>query len=187
MVIADVAGKSVPAALLMATFQASLRTIATEGVSLQGMITRLNRYACAHSLEGRRFTTAVLAEYDAAAKTLQYVNAGHNPPVLRRASGALEFLSNGGVPLGIRMDAEYQSGRLLLQKGDVLVLHTDGVVEAFNEKGQEFGDDRWFAAVRCLPDRPAQEMVQYLMQRVDEHVAATPQSDDITCLVFRMK
>jgi len=85
LVMADVAGKSVPAALLMATLQASLRTIASEGVPLTQLATRLNHYACAHSLGGQRFTTAVLAEYDPATRKLAYVNAGHNSP-LRKSS-----------------------------------------------------------------------------------------------------
>src|SRR5689334_20960921 len=86
LVIADVAGKSVPAALLMATFQASLHTVAREGTTLQKLVARLNRYACAHSLDGRRFTTAVIGEYDPATRELTYVNAGHNAPVIRRSN-----------------------------------------------------------------------------------------------------
>src|SRR5213592_2740786 len=104
VVIADVAGKSVPAALLMATLQASLRTIAGEGVPVAELATRLNRYAAAYSLDGRRFTTAVLCEYEPATRRLTYVNAGHNAPILRRANGALEKLEIGGLPLGIRSE-----------------------------------------------------------------------------------
>src|SRR6202011_3391313 len=85
VVIADVAGKSVPAALLMATLQASLRTIAPENAPLADLVARLNRYACAHSLNGLRFTTAVLSEYNPTSRRLVYVNAGHNAPILRRA------------------------------------------------------------------------------------------------------
>src|SRR5216684_8868569 len=92
VVIADVAGKSVPAALLMATLQASLRTIAPENAPLADLVARLNRYACAHSLNGLRFTTAVLGEYHPASRRLTYVNAGHNAPILRRANGAIETL-----------------------------------------------------------------------------------------------
>src|SRR6267154_185012 len=84
LLIADVAGKSVPAALLMATFQASLHTVARNGVPLSELVFRLNRYACAHSLDGMRFTTAVLAEFDPKTRRLDYINAGHNAPVVRR-------------------------------------------------------------------------------------------------------
>ena len=90
VVIADVAGKSVPAALIMATLQASLRTIAGENAALSDLVARLNRYACAHSLNGLRFTTAVLSEYNPVSRNLTYVNAGHNAPILRRANGTLE-------------------------------------------------------------------------------------------------
>ncbi|HKW61782.1 MAG TPA: PP2C family protein-serine/threonine phosphatase [Candidatus Acidoferrum sp.] len=187
VVIADVAGKSVPAALLMATLQASLRTIAGEGVPLAELVMRLNRYASAYSLDGRRFTTAVLCDYDPAGRRLTYVNAGHNAPILRRANGEFETLEVGGLPLGIKQGAEYQTATLELRPGDALIFFTDGVVEAFNESGEEFGNSRWQGAIRNLPDWNAQETLQFLMKGVDEFVGATRQSDDITCLVFRSK
>jgi len=187
VVIADVAGKSVPAALLMATLQASLRTIAGEGVSVAELVTRLNRYASAHSLDGRRFTTAVLCEYEPASRRLKYVNAGHNAPILRRANGSFETLEVGGLPLGIKIGAEYETATVELRPGDALIFFTDGVVEAFNESGEEFGNSRWQGAIRSLPDWNAQDTLQFLMKRVDEFVGATRQSDDITCLVFRSK
>jgi sigma-B regulation protein RsbU (phosphoserine phosphatase) len=185
LVIADVAGKSIPAALLMATLQASLRTIAGEGAPLGELVVRLNRYASAHSLDGRRFTTAVLSEYDAATRHLVYVNAGHNPPILRHANGALEKLEVGGLPLGIETGAVYDTAAVDLRPGDALIFYTDGVVEAFDEKGELFGDERWLDAIRALPEWNAQESLQFLMKRVDDFVGFTRQSDDITCLVFR--
>jgi len=187
LVIADVAGKSIPAALLMATLQASLRTIAGEGAPLGELVVRLNRYASAHSLEGRRFTTAVLAEYDPATRHLVYVNAGHNPPILRHANGALEKLEVGGLPLGIDTGAVYDTAAVDLRPGDALIFYTDGVVEAFDEKGDPFGDERWLDVIRALPEWNAQESLQFLMKRVDDFVGLTRQSDDITCLVFRTK
>jgi len=187
LVIADVAGKSVPAALLMATLQASLRTVAGEDAPLADLVARLNRYASAHSLDGLRFTTAILSQYDPSTRRLIYVNAGHNAPVLRRADATLEKLEVGGLPLGIHSTATYETATIDLRPGDVLILYTDGVVEAFNQAGEEFGNQRWFAAIRALPAGSAQESLQYLMKRVDEFVGATRQSDDITCLVFRCR
>jgi len=187
LVIADVAGKSIPAALLMATLQASLRTIAGEGASLADLAMRLNRYACAHSLDGRRFTTAVLAEYEPATRRLSYVNAGHNAPILRRANGDMEKLDVGGVPLGIQSAAEYETSAKELQPGDALIFFTDGVVEAFDENGIEFGNERWLGAIRALPEVTAQESLHFLMTRVDAFVGVTRQSDDITCMIFRAK
>src|SRR5467141_1609977 len=187
VVIADVAGKSVPAALIMATLQASLRTIAGENAALSDLVARLNRYACAHSLNGLRFTTAVLSEYNPVSRNLTYVNAGHNAPILRRTNGTLETLEVGGLPLGIESGEKYETASLELKAGDALIFFTDGVVEAFNESGEEFGNERWLGAIRNLPDWDAQQTLQFLMKRVDEFVGATRQSDDITCLVFRSR
>jgi phosphoserine phosphatase RsbU/P len=187
LVIADVAGKSVPAALLMATFQASLHTVARNGVPLEELVVRLNRYACAHSFGGMRFTTALLGEYDPATRRLEYINAGHNAPVVRRAGPncVIERLDASGVPFGISLNATYEVGTIQLGPQDALILFTDGVVEAFNEKGEEFTDARWVAAIRNLPDWDAQRSLQFLLQRVDEFVGVTRQFDDITCLVLR--
>lgn len=187
LVIADVAGKSVPAALLMATLQASLRTIAGEHVPLADLVARLNRYASAHSLNGLRFTTAVLGEYNPVSRRLTYVNAGHNAPILRRANGSFEILDVGGLPLGIQSDEVYETATLELKPGDALIFFTDGVVEAFNAAGEEFGNERWLSAIRNLPEWDAQQSLQFLMKRVDEFVGATRQSDDITCLIFRSR
>jgi len=187
VVIADVVGKSIPAALLMATLQASLRTIAGEDAPLADLVKRLNRYSSAHSLDGQRFTTAVLGEYNPLSRRLTYVNAGHNAPILRRAGGDIETLRVGGLPLGIEPDASYETASIELNAGDTLIFFTDGVVEAFNQAGEEFGNERWLGAIRNLPDWKAQETLQYLMKRVDEFVGATRQSDDITCFVFRSR
>jgi phosphoserine phosphatase RsbU/P len=187
LVMADVAGKSVPAALLMATLQASLHTLASEGLPLTQLAERLNHYACAHSLEGRRFTTGVIGEYDPSTRRLVYVNAGHNSPVVRRANGGIERLESGGLPFGILREAAFVAATVDLQPGDTLVLFTDGVVEAFNSAGEEFTDARWLRLIRDLPNLPAQATMQYLMQQVGQFVGATRQSDDITCLVLRCK
>src|SRR5258707_9898044 len=138
LVMADVAGKRAPAALLMATVQPSLRTIASEGLPLSELAIRLNHYACAHSLGGQRFTTAVLAEYDPATRRLAYVNAGHNSPVIRRANASTERLESAALPLGITPEATFPSAEVTLHPGDTLVLFTDRVVEPFNAASEEF-------------------------------------------------
>ena len=161
LVMADVAGKSVPAALLMATLQASLHTIASEHFSLVELATRLNRYASAHSLDGRRFTTAVIAEYYPAIRRLVYVNAGHNAPIIRRADGAIERLESGSVPFGITSEAVFTACEVSLNSGDTLVLFTDGVVEAFNSKLEEFSDPRWVGVVRALPALSAKDSCNF--------------------------
>jgi phosphoserine phosphatase RsbU/P len=187
LVMADVAGKSVPAALLMATLQASLRTIASEGPPLSQLAERLNHYACEHSLGGQRFTTAVIAEFDPAARQLSYVNAGHNSPVLRRANGAIERLESSSLPLGIEGSARFPATQIDLQPNDTLILFTDGVVEAFNAANEEFSDPRWINVIGSLPRLSAQATLRTLMKSVEDFVGATRQSDDITCLVLQVK
>ena len=117
LAVADVAGKSIPAAMLMATFQASLKTLSTAQVALPDLAANMNRYACSNSQGGLRFTTAFLAEYDTAHRTVHYINAGHNNPILRRASGQIERLDVGGLPFGIMPEATYQAATVTLAPG----------------------------------------------------------------------
>ena len=187
VVIADVAGKSVPAALLMATLQASLRTLASEGMPLPQLAERLNRYACAHSLGGQRFTTAIIALYDTASRRLEYVNAGHNAAVLRHANGGIERLESSSLPFGITPEATFLSSSVVLAQADTLILFTDGVIEAFNSSGEEFSDFRWTNVIHTLPKLPARETLQLLMKNVEQFVGATRQSDDITCVVLQIE
>ena len=185
--MADVAGKSIPAALLMATIQASLKTLAATPSSLADLASRMNRYACSNSQDGRRFTTAFLAEYDPATRTLTYVNAGHNPPIVRRQSGALERLEEGGIPLGILEKAPYTAGAVTLQSGDWLVVFTDGVVEAENINGDEYGEERLMFMVHTGAKLTPGQLLQSLTADLDRFVAGAPQHDDITCMLVKVQ
>ncbi len=193
LTVADVAGKSLPAALLMATFQASLHTLSAQTTSLVELTEGLNRYACEHSRGGQRFTTAFLAEYAPSTGALTYINAGHNAPMLLRASsvdgaagvGKLERLDVGGLPLGIVPLAPYASGSVSLDPGDTLFIFTDGLVEAVNAGGQEYGDERLIAAVTGNRQRKAPDMLNGIVRALDIFVGTTPQHDDITCLIVR--
>src|SRR5205085_3868935 len=122
LAVADVAGKSIPAAMLMATFQASLKTLSTAQVALPELAANMNRYACTNSQGGLRFTTAFLAEYDAVQRTLDYINAGHNNPILLRANGSIERLDIGGLPFGILPEVKYEDATIALAPGDWLVI-----------------------------------------------------------------
>ena len=190
LVVGDVAGKSVPAALLMATFQASLRALALSPGPVTELIRGLNTYACEHSQSGRRFTTAFLAELDLATRQLTYVNAGHNEPMLLRAQagpgarGDLERLGQGGLPLGIMQNARYESGEVALKQGDRLVIFTDGVVEAENEAAAEFEEGRLLAALQLERGGSAADALNRLMTSIDTFVGQAPQHDDITCLIL---
>jgi hypothetical protein len=186
IVVADVAGKSIPAALLTATLQASLRTLAALPGTLPELVGRVNCYACEQSLLGRRFTTAFLAELEPATGELTYVNAGHNWPVLRHATGAIERLEAGGLPLGINSAISYQFGSATLAAGDLLLIFTDGLVEAEGVGEREYGEERMLQVVQTLHSGSAKEALERIMSSVDAFVGLTRQHDDITCLVLRM-
>jgi phosphoserine phosphatase RsbU/P len=185
VVVADVAGKSVPAALLMATFQASLHATASHAAPLSALVPSLNRIACERSVSGSRFTTAFFAEIDLDTWRLVYINAGHNMPILRRASGSNERLDLGGVPLGIFADAQYEAGSTTLEAGDNLIIFTDGVVEAEDEDGEDYGEARLLPQVEKVRDARAAESLKRLMASVDAFVGEARQHDDITCLILR--
>jgi len=185
LVVADVAGKSVPAAILMATFQASIHSLAARPGSLDGLARDLNHYACDHSLSGMRFTTAFLAEYDPSSRRLGYINAGHNAPFLRRASGVMERLSEGGVPFGIDASADYHSQAVEIGPGDLLVIFTDGLPEAVNTADVEYGEERIEQRVATLVHESAALVLSVLMSDVDAYVGPARQHDDITCMAVR--
>jgi sigma-B regulation protein RsbU (phosphoserine phosphatase) len=184
--VADVVGKSVPAALLMATLQASLRTLSTTPSSLLEIVASLNQYACTNSQSGLRFTTAFLAEFDPTTRTLTYINAGHNNPILRHSSGTVERLVDGGVPLGIRAEAPYKSGSVTLQADDWLVIFTDGLVEALNDRGEDYGEPRLLDVLRAGAGSSPDELLRRMLGEVDAFVGATPQHDDITCMLVKI-
>jgi phosphoserine phosphatase RsbU/P len=183
--VADVAGKSIPAAMLMATFQASLKTLSTAQVPLEELVSNMNRYACTNSQGGLRFTTAFLSEYDAATRTLNYINAGHNNPILRRANGSIERLDVGGLPIGIQPEAKYESAIVTLAPADWLVVFTDGLVEAENARQEEYGEARLLSAIAAAAAVTPAEMLKRLMAEVDLFVGNTPQHDDVTCLLIK--
>jgi serine phosphatase RsbU (regulator of sigma subunit) len=185
LAVADVAGKSIPAAMLMATFQASLKTLSTAHVALPELAANMNRYACGNSQGGLRFTTAFLAEYDPVRRTVDYINAGHNNPILRRANGQIERLDVGGLPYGILPDAKYEAATVTLAPGDWLIIFTDGLVEAENARQDEFGEARLLAAIEAGKSSEPADMLKRFMAELDLFVGNTPQHDDVTCLLLK--
>jgi len=183
--VADVAGKSIPAAMLMATFQASLKTLSTAQVALPELVADMNKYACSNSQGGLRFTTAFLAEYDAPRRIFHYINAGHNRPILRRASGLIERLDVGGLPLGIQPDTKYESASAALAPDDWLIIFTDGLVEAENSSEEEYGEARLLNVINSAATTTPSGMLKRLLAEVDLFVGSTPQHDDVTCLLVK--
>jgi sigma-B regulation protein RsbU (phosphoserine phosphatase) len=181
--VADVSGKSVPAAMLMANFQASLRALAGARSSLSELVTDLNRLACGNNLNGRRFTTAFLAELDPVSGQLSYLSAGHNPPVLLRLDGTVERLKSESIPLGIEVNEKYKAGTTILRPNELLVIYTDGVTEARNERGEQFGESRLLSMLHLHAEERASTTLAGIMKNLDDFVGPADQHDDITCLV----
>lgn len=183
--IADVAGKSIPAAMLMATYQASLKTLAARAETLTDLASAMNNYACGNSDNGRRFTTTFIAEYEAGARQLTYVNAGHNPPMLMRKNGSIERLTEGGIPLGILEGAQYESGVTRIESGDWLAIFTDGATEAENTAEQEYSEARLVQVLYANATATPQVALSAIMMDINRFVGAAPQHDDITLMLIR--
>lgn len=185
LIVADVAGKSIPAAMLMATLQASLRTLSNTPSSLLQVVSGLNQYACSNSQGGTRFTTAFLAELDPAIRKLTYINAGHNAPILRRSNGSIERLETGGLPLGILLNTKYESATVSLTTNDWLLIFTDGLIEAVNTRGEEFGEARVFEQLHRNANTAPSEALKQMIFSVDAFVGNTPQHDDVTAMLLK--
>lgn len=139
--IADVAGKGLPAALLMSNLQAAVRAFANESAAPGSVCSSVNRLLCRNMASGR-FVTFCYTRIDPAAGKLTYANAGHNPPLLVRADGSVERLSEGGLVLGLFPDIAYGQADVRLRSGDRLILYTDGITELRNADGEEYGEER---------------------------------------------
>lgn len=183
--IGDVSGKGIPAALLMASLQASLRGQASFGTrDLSELMERVNKLICASS-SPNRYATFFYAEYAPARRRLAYVNAGHNAPMLLRADGQLERLEAGGPVVGLIEFASYAAAEVELRPGDVLLGYTDGLSEAMNTADEEWGEERLAQALRAAAALPAAQAVERLIAEADAFAAGAPQHDDMTLLVVR--
>ena len=183
--IADVAGKGVPAALLASMVQASIRTQAFERQPVGQIMNRLNRLVHEATPEDR-FATCFLAEINGNGLTLSFSNAGHNFPILRSAQGQCRYLEQGGIPLGIQPGFLYPHAETSLQPGDALLLYTDGITDARNRLGEDFGEERLVELVGKLPDRlTADEIVKTVAEEVTRFTDGADPIDDITLLALK--
>lgn len=185
IIMADVAGTGLQGALIMATFQASLRVLADSRMPLPELATLMNQWVWDRSLQGRHFTMAFLAELDSATGELNYVLAGHQAPLLCRKAGEIEWLEKGGFPLGAMPDSRYDVGEARLESGDVLLVFTDGVVLAENSRGEEYGLERITQAVRVMREETASEIVTHLRNSMLSFCGTAPQMDDLSLIIVR--
>jgi sigma-B regulation protein RsbU (phosphoserine phosphatase) len=184
LVIADVSGKGVPAALLMAFLRASLRAATHIGYSPHISMAKVN-YLLWESIERNQFVTAFYGILDVTNKTLTYTNAGHNPPILLDKDGNHRFIERGSVPLGMFRDTRYHEYYLTTEPGEVLVLYTDGVTEAQNPQGEEFGRERLAEAVKAHRQLGARELITTVHKEVIAWTDGRGATDDVTFFVIK--
>ncbi|HVQ16993.1 MAG TPA: PP2C family protein-serine/threonine phosphatase [Vicinamibacterales bacterium] len=185
LALGDVAGKGSPAALLMALLLAMMRTLIDEGLEGADLVSRLNVQIGRHSLPHSRFVTLFLSVLNPATGELTYVNAGQNPPLLRRGNGSYERLRAGGMALGMFENATYTTGATVLEPGDVLVMYSDGITEAEDTYDQPFDE----AGVQTVVDgqtwASAKELGWALFEAVETHSRERRLLDDLTVLALR--
>jgi serine phosphatase RsbU (regulator of sigma subunit) len=182
--LGDVSGKGTAAALLMSSLHAAIHAQSDAHDSIVETISAVNRYLV-ESIPPNRFVTLFYAELDPLKGSLTFLNAGHNPPLIVHAGGTMEQLAAGGLPLGIMSDAEFREGRTQLQPGDVLVIYSDGVSEAVNPSGEEFGPTRLYEVVARNLDASAGGIRDRIESALTKFCQGTPAADDITLVIVK--
>lgn len=183
--IGDVSGKGTPAALLMANVQATVRALTDTCGSPRELVARVNRLVCGFTDDGV-FVTFFYGVLDYRTGELRYVNAGHNPPCVLRADGRKEYLTEGGLVIGLIPGAEYEEGHALLASGDNLVLYTDGVTEATNPEDEMFGVARLEELLVEHRHATAREIEERVYTHIKDFAAGAPQADDLTMVVVKV-
>lgn len=182
--LGDVSGKGTAAALLMSSLHAAIHAQADMHDSIVQTIEAVNRYLT-ESIPPNRFVTLFYAELNPELGRLTFLNAGHNPPLIVHAGGTMEQLASGGLPLGIMADAEFREGRTQLHPGDVLVIYSDGVSEAVNPTGEEFGPTRLYEVVARNLDASASGIRDRIESALTKFCQGTPAADDITLVIVK--
>jgi serine phosphatase RsbU (regulator of sigma subunit) len=182
--IADVAGHGVPAALIMASYRASLLAEIRNNYAIRTIMKKVNNLIC-ESVKRGEFVTAVYGVLDTRNRVFTFANAGHNPPLLLRKSGKVEPLREGGLTLGILPDRDYEERPIYIDSGDILILYTDGITEAANAKDELFGTERLIALVKEHRNLPARQMRQRIMEAVLSYRSVDSPHDDLTLMLVK--
>lgn len=182
--LGDVSGKGTAAALLMSSLHAAIHAQTGSHDTIVETISAVNKYL-AENIPPNRFVTLFYAELDPESGAVSFLNAGHNPPLIVHAAGTVEQLASGGLPLGIRADADYREGRTHMQMGDVLVIYSDGVTEAASPSGEEFGPTRLYEVVSRNVDASAAGIRDRIESALTKFSQGTKAADDITLVIVK--
>lgn len=185
--IADVSGKSVPAALFMAVCRSTIRAQAFDQNRSPAEILNISNNLIMHDSESAMFVTCFFFSYDRENRMITYSNAGHNPPLLIRAGGGIERLHTRGKPLGVIANEAYEERQAAVRPGDLLVLFTDGIVEANNEQNDEYGDARFEQVLLGVRTQTPREIADRITAEVNSFVGDEPQFDDMTLFIIKFK
>lgn len=185
IVFSDVSGKSVPAALLMSSIRTIVRNLGNHADEILNFARKVNEMITNDTPEDQ-FTTMVLALLDIEKMKMDVCNAGHNPTIIIKKNGELKKIESNGIPFGIISDFEYSYTPLDLNNGDLIFMYTDGISEARNEKGEEFGHERITEVLSFFKDKSPNEVVEGIIERVIEFSKNTHQHDDITALAIKI-
>lgn len=184
--IGDVAGKGLGAALLMANLQATLRAEARRAPCDPSTVIANVNHQFHQACFEEGYATLFYATFDPATRILRYVNAGHNPPLVRRADSRIEWLETGGAPVGMFESWPYNEGTVVLGRGDVLVAYTDGIVETQDAFGEEWGAGRLPRILEEAGGETAAQLTAWIWNAVDRFAGTAEQGDDMTVLVLRV-
>ena len=184
--LGDVSGKGTAAALLMSSLHAAIHAQAMARSALPEMVSAVNEYLVENT-PSNRFITFFVGELDTETGELSYINAGHNPPLVGRTDGTVEELDSGGFPLGIMPNAEFELGRITLAPGEAVVVFSDGVSEAENTNGEEFGVERLSSVIKQQISRPASGLRDKIESALSDFTGTAPANDDITLVIVKRK
>jgi len=185
IVIADVMGKGMPASMLMASLQASLRIIAPESKEPSEVVARLNSIFC-HNIRLTNFVTLFLAKYNEYTKTLTYCNAGHNPPVMMKKSAELVSMEPTGAAIGLIEQTSFEQRTIDLEENDAVLMYTDGIVESFNSQKEMFGQERLEQYLRSSFQKSAQQIISGLREILHQFTETTVPADDTTVIAMKV-
>jgi sigma-B regulation protein RsbU (phosphoserine phosphatase) len=184
-VVADVEGKGVGSAMVMANLQATLHALLAHLHSLERLVESLNDMILADT-RGQKFMTMFIGLLDQPHRTLHYVNAGHVPPAVVRADGSVEYLREGGMVVGLFPSVHYDRGHVRLNAGDIVVACTDGITEAMDKESEEFGQPRLVDLCVRERSKPAQEIVDIVLKEVDLFSRGGTHEDDRVIMILKV-
>jgi phosphoserine phosphatase RsbU/P len=187
MIIGDVMGKGIPAAMLMILTRGAFRSLAIKAEGPGETLTIMNQALIEDLRALRSFVTLFCADWDPAARTLYFANAGHTAPFFKKEGGLWDRLNSKGIMIGGLPDQVYQELSIQFEKDSIVLFYTDGITESVNEAGEQFGQERFLAELNHLNPESAEDLLEMILEKVEDHTRGQAQKDDLTLLVLNIR